>query len=63
MLKFWANYSLISFELKRALRRPFYCLLFSRCYIYLPFLTLLPRRKSLCAIVIITILIYTLCGN
>ncbi|EBE9587328.1 elongation factor Tu, partial [Salmonella enterica subsp. enterica serovar Dublin] len=23
MLKFWANYSLISFELKRALRRPF----------------------------------------
>ncbi|MYP39208.1 elongation factor Tu, partial [Salmonella enterica subsp. enterica serovar 4,12:i:-] len=26
MLKFWANYSLISFELKRALRRPFCCL-------------------------------------
>ncbi len=23
MLKFWANYTLISFELKRALRRPF----------------------------------------
>ncbi|RJJ89235.1 elongation factor Tu, partial [Escherichia coli] len=22
-LKFWANYTLISFELKRALRRPF----------------------------------------
>ncbi|EAA4023460.1 elongation factor Tu [Salmonella enterica subsp. enterica serovar Offa] len=63
MLKFWANYSLISFELKRALRRPFCCLLFSRCYIYSPFLTLPPGRKSLCAIVIITILIYTLCGN
>ncbi|ECH8231765.1 elongation factor Tu [Salmonella enterica] len=63
MLKFWANYSLISFELKRVLRRPFCCLLFSRCYIYSPFLTLLPWRKSLCAIVIITILIYTLCGN
>ncbi|EAQ5743536.1 elongation factor Tu, partial [Salmonella enterica subsp. enterica serovar Pomona] len=38
-------------------------LLFSRCYIYSLFLTLLPWRKSLCAIVIITILIYTLCGN
>ncbi len=23
LLKFWANYTLISFELKRALRRPF----------------------------------------
>ncbi len=25
LLKFWANYTLISFELKRALRRPFCC--------------------------------------
>ncbi|EBI7620626.1 elongation factor Tu, partial [Salmonella enterica] len=58
-----ANYSLISFELKRALRRPFCCVPFSRSYIYLPFLTLLPWRKSLCAIVIITILIYNLRRN
>ncbi|ECC9547032.1 elongation factor Tu, partial [Salmonella enterica subsp. arizonae] len=55
--------SLISFELKRALRRPFCCLLFSRCYIYSPFLTLFPWHKLHFAIVIITILIYTLRRN
>ncbi|EBJ1007293.1 elongation factor Tu [Salmonella enterica] len=63
MLKFSANYSLISFELKRALRRPFCCLLFSRCYIYSPFLTLFPWHKLHFAIVIITIPIYTLRRN
>ncbi|PTA87605.1 elongation factor Tu [Kluyvera sp. Nf5] len=47
----------MSFELKRALRRPFCCLPSS--YLFAFFL-IIPPYKDPCAIVIITILIYTL---